>query len=166
MVSKNLKSAHWFAAQTHYQREFEAKRELGNQGYDCYLPMFQLPRNRLGVRAIRPLFEGYVFVRECDRWHSINGTRGVQRLLLNGERPSRILDEDVQFFVQCEDEKGYYVDPSVRVRRPGDLVSPRSGRFAGIFGEFVRMTSESRCEVLYWMLGRALRSTHLASDLA
>lgn len=155
----------WYAAQTHYREELRARRELTQQGYVAEYPLVQALRDSKGVRAVRPLFEGYVFVRECEQWRAINGTRGVQRLLLNGDAPCRILDSDLQYFRDNVDEKGYFRDPAVRVFGPGDSATPRSGRFAGITGEFLRMTAQSRCEVLYWMFGRALTSTHLVTDL-
>jgi len=160
----------WYAVQTHYKRESEARRELENQSYDVYLP---LVRND-ARNVVSPLIEGYLFVRECDRWRSINGTRGVQRVLLNNpETPGRILDEDIQWFVSCEDDFGYVRDheffappPKPRVFIPGMSVSPRSGRFAGLFGSFVKMTSASSAELVYQMLNRAVTITHPIDDLA
>lgn len=158
----------WYAVQTHYARENEALRELTNQGYFVYLPLFQLDANSKGVRLVKPLFEGYVFVEECPQyWRSINGTRGVQRLVLGtGMSPSLILGEDIAFFRACEDEFGYFVEPSCRVLRPGDRVSPRLGQFAGLLGTFVKMTAKSRCEILWTMMGRTLTTNHRLSELA
>jgi transcription antitermination factor NusG len=75
----------WYAVQTHYREELRARRELTQQGYVVEYPLIQALRDSKGVRAVRPLFEGYVFAQECEQWRAINGTRGVQRLLLNGE---------------------------------------------------------------------------------
>jgi transcription antitermination factor NusG len=156
----------WYAVETHFQQEGRAKRELTQQGYVVEYPLVQTARDSKGVRAVKPLFEGYVFVKESAQWRSINGTRGVKRLMMIDERtPGRVLDSDLQYFRDCEDDFGYFRDPSVRVFRPGDCATPRSGRFAGLAGEFVKMTNRKRCELLYWMFGRAVTSSHLVDDL-
>jgi transcription antitermination factor NusG len=156
----------WYVASTHYQQEGTAKRELSQQGYEADYPMMRFPRNREGIRRVGPLFEGYVFIRACPQWRSVNGTRGVQKLLLNGDTPSRILDEDLQFFLTGSvDDKGYYANPSVRIFRAGDSVSPRSGRFAGLTGEFMKMTKDAKAEILYWMFGRAITAQIPLTDL-
>lgn len=161
----------WYAVQTHYKRESEAKRELENQDYVVYLPVTRDDARNI----VRPVIDGYVFVSECDRWRSINGTRGVQRVLLNSpEVPGRILDEDIQWFRSCEDDFGYVRDHSYfappkkpRVFVSGEGVVPRSGRFAGLTGSFVKMTQGMKgVELLYVMMNRALTITHPVDDLA
>jgi hypothetical protein len=79
--------------------------------------------------------------------------------------PSRISDADLQYFRDCEDDYGYYVDPGKRKILVGDSCAPASGRFRGIYGEFLRMTSHARCEVLYQLLGQPVVSQHLYADL-
>lgn len=82
----------WYAATTRPLQEQRAERELRKQGFFVYSPKVRL--RRAGGYIVRPYLRGYVLVRfdpVADwRWPSINGTRGVGRLLMTGEVPSRI----------------------------------------------------------------------------
>jgi transcription antitermination factor NusG len=170
-LAASSKSIFWYAIQTHYKREEEARRELEKQDYVVYLPQTRDDAKN----TVRPLIEGYLFVSECDRWRSINGTRGVQRVLLNSpEVPGRVLDEDIKWFRDCEDDFGYVRDhsffapaPKPRVFTLGEGLVPRSGRFAGLTGSFVKMAEGMKgVELLYMMMNRALKITHPIDDLA
>jgi transcription antitermination factor NusG len=145
--------------QTHQYSEFDARRELSRQGYQVEMPMMRLPLNRQNVRRVVPLFEGYVFVKETDRWWSIRGTRGCAQLLMTCERPSLIADDDLQFFLSGSvDHLGYYVDPVMKRFVIGEEASPRSGRFAGLFGKLTDMDADGRCELMFSMMGREVRT--------
>lgn len=145
---------------THQSGEFEARRELHNQGFEVELPMFRPARVGAGEpRRPRPLFEGYVFVRVTERWWSIRGTRGVSHLLMSCERPAVLADDELQFFLSISvDNHGYYVDPVMRAFKPGQHVSPASGRFAGIEGLLCELGTDGRTEILFRMLGREVRT--------
>lgn len=166
MARRKRKSRDWFVAQTYDYAELETRKNLHAVGYEAEYPLTRLSRNLDGVRRVVSLFPSYVFVRESESWQGICSVRGVARLLMNEGCPSRVLDVDVQFFLSGSvDEFGYYVDPSVRVFRPGDAVSPKSGRFAGISGEFARRLGNARAEIEYVMFGRKVVHTHPVSDL-
>lgn len=166
MARRRKKSRDWFVAQTWDSAELEARRNLRKLGFEAEYPLYRMDRNLRGERRVSPLFPGYVFVRNCEAWSGIREARGVAGLVMNDGRPSRILDVDIQFFLtESVDECGYYVDPSVRVFRPGDIARPGSGRFAGIGGEFSRMVANARCELNYWIMGQKLTITHPVTDL-
>jgi transcription antitermination factor NusG len=143
---------------THQFGEFDARRELSKQSFEVEMPMMRLPRNRMGVRRVVPLFEGYVFTRESDRWHAIRGTRGVSHVLMVSERPAVLADDELQFFLQSVDELGYYVDPVMKMFACGGIAVPRSGRFAGLEGTITALDTEGRAEILFKMLGREVRT--------
>lgn len=154
---------------THQYAEAEAARELVKQGHSCQYPMMRLAHNSRGVRRVVPLFEGYVFIRETDRWWSIRGTRGVSHLLMNCERPAILADDELQFFLSgCVDDDGYYVDPVMPVFRVGDEAVPRfgAGGFDRQYGEITKLDRDGRCELLYRLLGRDVRVTVPVSALA
>jgi len=147
---------------THQCAEFEAKRELVKQDFEAEFPMIRTHSwsnvNRRVLQRVSPLFEGYVFVRECDRWWSIKSTRGVSHLLMTCERPAVLADDELQFFLSgAVDADGYYVDPVMRLFRVGQLATPRSGRFAGLNGKLTELDATGRCELLYSILGKELR---------
>jgi transcription antitermination factor NusG len=150
----------WLVATTHEHSELEARRHLSRQGYEVELPLMRTEPNRLGVRRVVALFEGYVFVRETKAWWSIRNTRGVSSLLMNCGEPAKLADDDLQFFLSDSvDDAGYYIDPVTKLHRVGDTVVPRSGRFAGSAGLLTQMQSSGRVEVLFSLLGREVRTT-------
>jgi transcriptional antiterminator RfaH len=165
---KSIVKAGWLVASTHQDGEFEARRELAKQGYEVEMPMMKTPRNRLGVSRAVPLFEGYVFVRETERWWSIRGTRGVAHLLMSCERPAVLADDELQFFLSVSvDDFGYYVDPVMKMFKRGDAAIPRSGRFAGLEGKLTELDRDGRTEMLFSLLGREVRTTeYRVSELA
>jgi transcriptional antiterminator RfaH len=164
---KTRKAQSFMVVQTHQFMELEARGQLAKQGYEVAMPMMRLDRNRLGVRRVVPLFEGYAFVRESERWWSIRGTRGVSHVIMNCGRPSLIADDEIRFFTDvCVDELGYYVDPVMSVHRVGDIVVPRSGRLRGLTVKLSALDADGRCEYLFSMMGREVRSKGKVAELA
>lgn len=157
----------WMVVQSHQHCELEARRELSRQEYEISMPMMRLPRNRLGNRRVVPLFEGYVFVRECDDWRSIRNTRGVSHVLMNCGRPSLIADDEMRFFTDVSvDELGYYADPVMSLHRVGDVVVPRSGRLRGVSVRLSELSADGRCAYLFSMMGREIRAEGRVAELA
>src|SRR4029079_10767897 len=79
----------WYVVRTLPQRELQARIQLINQGFRVFVPRYL--KNRRHARKLEtvsaPLFPRYIFVvldRTRDRWRSINGTFGVDRLLTYG----------------------------------------------------------------------------------
>lgn len=130
----------------------------------------RLPANRLGVRRVTPLFEGYIFVRDCPQWRSISGTRGVKSLLLADGRPLHARDHEIQHIRSLEDDLGYCStspdDWARRGRKPGDLVSPRSGPWSGQIGKILEMPGRDRVTLLFSLLGKDVRVSVRTQDLA
>jgi hypothetical protein len=82
----------WYVAQTLHHREKIAELHLRAQGFHPFFPQFRRTvRHARKLReVVAPVFPGYIFVifdTERDRWHSINGTVGVARLLTALKRP-------------------------------------------------------------------------------
>lgn len=157
----------WMVAQTQQNAEHEARRNLVAQDLVVYLPLFRLPRNTRGVRRPVPLFPGYIFIAWHDRWRSVNGTRGVVRLLATGDAPSHVHDEYVTALRAREDALGYVTfedeaPRSVRELRPGDAVY---SELTGLTGEFLSRSGRDRCVVLFSLLGRTVRTRVSYSSL-
>jgi transcriptional antiterminator RfaH len=87
----------YYVVQTKPQRELLAVSEIQNQGFPTFLPMIQrdalasLTKSRI---RLAPLFPKYVFVqfdKNLDQWRSLNGTRGVIRVMcMSNEEPSPV----------------------------------------------------------------------------
>lgn len=167
VARRKQKPAGWMVVQTHQFSEFDARRALSHQGFEVAMPMMRLPRNRLGVAKTVPLFEGYVFVRKCEDWWSIRGTRGVSHVLMSCDHPSLIADDEMRFFTDVSvDLHGYYTDSVMPILRVGELVVPRSGRLAGIQVRLTELSRDGRCEYLFSMMGREVRAKGQVAELA
>lgn len=85
----------WYVVRTQPHREARASFHLGNQGYHVFLPRFLRSRRhaRKFETVLAPLFPRYLFVvldLTRDRWRSVNGTPGVEHLLMRGEGPEPV----------------------------------------------------------------------------
>ena len=85
----------WYVVHTQPHRETQAQRQLANQGYRAFLPRFLKGRRhaRKFETVLAPLFPRYMFVAldlTRDRWRSVNGTLGVDRLLMRGNEPEPV----------------------------------------------------------------------------
>jgi transcription antitermination factor NusG len=59
------------------------------------------------------------------------------------------------------------VEPNKRrVFRPGDMVRIIEGQFAGFDGRFDRLAGKDRISILFWLLGREVRTTIHADQVA
>ena len=76
----------WYAVQSNPKAEFLAVAHLDNQGFETFLPLHRkstVVRKQI-VHHLLPVFPSYLFVSFDPNeapWRSINGTRGVKRLL-------------------------------------------------------------------------------------
>src|SRR5665213_356294 len=76
----------WYVVQTHAGSEYKARLELHDQAFHCFLPecVERISHARKVTSRRGPLFPGYLFVSfdvGMTAWRSINGTRGVVRLI-------------------------------------------------------------------------------------
>lgn len=159
----------WIVVEAKRGAESTARREAIQQGFEVYSPLYRECR-RGGVRRVLHLLSPYIFVkvRRAQRWQSLHGTRGVRSVLMNGEKPSRVLHEDIELFRSMENELGYVVlqDEEPPVLRHGQHVVPTSGCWIGQTGIYHGPTSRVRSRVVFEMMGRALQAEILTRDLA
>lgn len=153
-------SERWYVARTLPQREFHAARQLLNQNFRTFVPRFW--KNRRHARKVEtisaPLFPRYIFVvvdRTRDRWRSINGTLGVDRLLMYGGEPQAVPLGVVENLIAASDDQG-----NVRFDlhlKEGDAVKVTAGPFADLIGRLERLEDQGRVRVLLEILGGRVR---------
>ena len=85
----------WYVVRTLPQRELHAAQHLANQGFRAFVPRYW--KNRRHARKVEtvsaPLFPQYIFTifdMTRDRWRSVNGTLGVDRVLMSGGEPQPV----------------------------------------------------------------------------
>ena len=150
----------WFVARTLPQRELYAARQLANQGFRTFVPRYL--KNRRHARKVEtvsaPLFPRYIFVvvdRTRDRWRSINGTLGVDRLLMYGGEPQPVPHGVVENLVAAADLEG-----NIRFDfhlKEGQTVKVMAGPFADLVGQLERLDDNGRVRVLLEILGGTVR---------
>lgn len=144
----------WAVVTTFPRSETLALAQLRQQGFVCYAPVERAYRVRNGTRSpyLRLLFPRYLFIWVVDQWRSVLGTFGVSRLLMNGERPSRLPVGWVDG-MRSREKNGAVELPKERFYL-GQRVQVARGLFRGQRGLYQGMTSRQREVVLLDALGR------------
>jgi transcription antitermination factor NusG len=147
----------WYVATTLSGKERVASVNLANQKYRSLVPL-QLTTRRHGRKlwtGFAPVFPRYIFVIldvERQRWRSVNGTLGVQRLIMENGRPLAVAPGIVETLVQSTDERGALIFKCDGLA-VGDRVRLLAGPFAGSFGVLQRLDGAARVQLLLELLG-------------
>jgi transcriptional antiterminator RfaH len=105
-----------------------------------------------------PLFPRYIFVildRTRDRWRSINGTLGVERLLIQAGEPQPVPHGVVESLLNFADAEG-----NVQFRfdlKEGQTIRVTAGPFADLIGQLERLDDNGRVRVLLEIMGATVR---------
>ena len=151
---------HWYVVRTLAQRERLAVQQLTNQGYRVFLPLHHKTRRhaRKVETILTPLFPRYLFTildLTSDRWRSINGTFGVERLLMGAGGPQAVPCGLVESLILAADDDG-----TVRfdfALHEGQSVKVVAGPFADVTGRLDRLNGNDRVSVLLEVLGGTVR---------
>lgn len=154
------RSERWYVVRTLAQRERHAVQQLTNQNYRAFLPLHL--KNRRHARKVEtisaPLFPRYLFVildLTRDRWRSINGTFGVERLLMCTGGPQPVPPGLVENLMLSADEDG-----TVRfdyALHQGQRIKVAAGPFAELVGRLERLDDRGRVSVLLEIMGGSVR---------
>ncbi len=127
-------TARWYVATTKPGLEKVASENLRRQSFDEFLPIARL---RPG-ESPRIVFRNYIFVAfdvDRDPWRSVNGTRGVQKLMpLLCERPLPLPYGCVEYLQERTSTGKFYdkdLDELAARFAAGDSVVMTSGLLAG-----------------------------------
>jgi transcription antitermination factor NusG len=147
----------WYALHTHYKHEKAAARILTQNGFDIFLPLYDVA-HRWKDRTRRlslPLFPCYVFIRGgLDRRLQIVSTPGVLGLVGSSGRAAAIPEREIEAVLRM-------VESSLRLEphpflRCGDWVRVKSGPLEGIEGILVRKKNLFRLVLSVEMLERSV----------
>jgi transcriptional antiterminator RfaH len=149
----------WFVVHTQPRREALAIEHLNRQEFGTFCPMFRrtVRHARKCTTVLSALFPNYVFVQfdpSWDRWRSINGTRGVVRLISHSDVPSPVpggVVEALQHRMQADGVMDWTTTLEV-----GDAVKVVGGPFADLVGTLERLDASGRVRVLLDLLGRSV----------
>jgi transcription antitermination factor NusG len=150
----------WYVVQTLPCRETMACMQLEAQGFRTFLPRYAktIRHARRLTTVSAPFFPRYLFVvldLGRDRWRSVNGTKGVARLLMAGDRPIPLPAGVVEgLAAQCG------VDGNMRLGEDlsiGQCIKILKGPFAELLGRLIRIDDGGRVQVLLRLLGGDVR---------
>jgi transcriptional antiterminator RfaH len=135
-------------------------------GFEVYQPREKAMkvRRRKRVEVVDPLFVGYVFVRFdvwLDDWQRLLDVRGVEDVLSNCDRPSRIADVTIEALRRAEGAGAFDRTPDSSPFKIGELVRIAEGPFAGLHARIEQLiarlkssTAHKRVKVLMDFLGQ------------
>jgi len=137
---------HWYAihtfsghenkVMTNILRQAEA-RKLSSKISDIRVPIDEENRTRAGKRQVVKLkrVPGYVFIQmvlDDETWHLIRSISGVLGFVSSGSKPSPLNDDQVQSFLQTDEDKPQR--PKVLWSK-ADVIRVTSGPFSGLTGK-------------------------------
>ena len=153
--------ARWYVAQVKPRFEVLAMSHLERQGFTAFCP--QIARNRVRGKkpaiVSEPLFPGYVFVKlgVNERWRSINGTRGVLRLVAFGNAPAQMPLGFVERLQGLADQDGHLAfEEDFKL---GDNVRVIGGPFDDLCGSLAAVGQGDRVIILLKLLSGETRVT-------
>ena len=143
----------WFVGLYQPGRGALARRELSQQGFSTYMPMYVAEWKR--VPKVQPFLPGYIFIHmdsEAQRWRSILSTYGMRTMLCSDNRPSPIPDWVIDEIRSREVNELVQLPPPMKCKfQKGDKVSMKGSPLQMIFDEPV---DSKRAAVFYSILGR------------
>lgn len=149
-------SERWYVVRTQPHRETQAARQLENQDYRVFVPrILKSRRHARKFETVRaPLFPRYIFVvldLGRDRWRSVNGTLGVDRLLMRGGQPEPLPHGLVEQMTEVASADGVVrCGPALE---EGQSIRVTAGPFAELMGTLERLDEQGRVRVLLDILG-------------
>ena len=160
----------WYAVQSLPKREAGAQMQLNNQGFQTFLPRIKATRRhaRKIENILAPFFPRYLFVvlnMERDQWRSVNGTYGVSRLVMQGDRPLPVPHGIVEPMIECADERGLMHFDAANEFHVGQKVEIMAGPLSRQIGEIVRLDAGGRVQLLLDFMGQQTRVKVSGEDL-
>ena len=149
----------WYVVHTQPRTEIQVVNHLERQGYQVFCPRYcrTVRHARRAKSVLAPLFPNYVFVRldvSRDHWRSINGTRGVVRLLMQGETPQPVPNDVINGLRARTRANGTFDwTPNLKV---GGSVRIINGPFTEFLGTLQSLNAAGRVQVLLDLLGRSV----------
>lgn len=149
----------WYVIHTQPHAEERAVDNLERQAYTIFCPRIAktIRHARKVTKAHVPLFPNYLFVRldpQRDQWRPINGTRGVVKILTQGDVPIAV-PKGVVEEVQSRINAAGVVDWTASLAL-GQKVRISSGPFADLIGQIEYLDGAGRVRVLLSLMGRTV----------
>ena len=150
-------SKEWFILQFKPNAHQQANKNLNQQGFETFLPLHDTTSRNASrfINANRPLFPGYMFIRfdrSESKWHKINNTYGVSRLVTFNSTLKSIPAIFVNNLMKRHDSSGKLLP--IKKLKKGDQVKILKGPFANFVASVETYEDNQRIWVLMDLMGR------------
>jgi transcriptional antiterminator RfaH len=150
-------SEEWFIVQIKSNSHHQASKNLNRQGFKTFLPLYDTTSRKLSrfVSTSKPLFPGYMFIRfdrSESKWHKINNTYGVSRLITFNSILKSIPTIFVDNLMKRYDLSGKLYP--IRKLKKGDQVTILKGPFASFIATVEKYEADQRICILMDLMGR------------
>ena len=150
-------SKEWFILQFKPNSHHQAAKNLNQQGFETFLPLSDTTSRKGSqfINATRPLFPGYMFItfdRTDTKWHKINNTYGVSRLVTFNSILKSIPTSFVDNLMKRYNLSSKLM-PLQKLKK-GDQIKVLNGPFANFIATVETYESDQRVWVLMDLMGR------------
>ena len=150
-------SKEWFILQFKSNSHHQATKNLNRQGFETFLPLHDTTSRKASrfVTTNQPLFPGYMFItfdRAETKWHKINNTYGVSRLVTFNSILKPIPTTFVNNLMKRYDLSGKLLP--IKKLKKGDQVTVLKGPFANFIATVEKYEADQRIWILMDLMGR------------
>jgi len=150
-------SKEWFILQFKSNSHQRAIKNLTQQGFETFLPLLDTTSRKSShfISTSQPLFPGYMFItfdRAVSKWHKINNTYGVSRLVTFNANLNPIPSIFIENLMMRYDLSGKLLP--VKKLKKGDQVKLLKGPFANFIATVETYETDQRIWVLMDLMGR------------
>ena len=150
-------SKEWFILQFKPNAHHQANKNLNRQGFKTFLPLDDTTSRNMSrfINTTRPLFPGYMFItfdRTESKWHKINNTYGVSRLITGNSILKSIPTSFVDSLMKRYDLSDKLLP--IQKLKKGDQVTVLKGPFANFIATVEKYEADQRIWILMDLMGR------------
>ena len=160
----------WYVIQTKPTAEANVQQHLKNAQFETFLPKIRTMVRGSGksVARIKSLFPSYLFAHinldDANLYHMIRYTRGVRRILGDGNLPIPVPDEMIRIIKDRVDADGV-IEQQLTMKK-GDQVRIRKGVFNDLVGILeTPVSAAGRVRVLLNVMRYRVRCELSAADV-
>jgi transcriptional antiterminator RfaH len=161
-------SKEWFILQFKSNSHHQAKTNLTRQGFETFLPLNETTSRKASrfITTTQPLFPGYMFIsfdRAENKWHRINNTYGVSRLVTFNSILQSIPNTFINnLMLRCDLSAKLL---SSKKFKKGDQVKILNGPFANFIANVEKYETDQRIWLLLDLMGRKTKTQAQANAL-
>jgi transcriptional antiterminator RfaH len=150
-------SKEWFILQFKANSHHQAIKNLNQQGFETFIPLHETTSRKASrfKNNTQPLFPGYMFIKfdkTESKWHKINNTYGVLRLVTFNSILKSISTTFMNNMIEQYEVSGKLL--AVKKLKKGDQVKILKGPFASFIAKIEEYEADQRIWILMDLMGR------------